>query len=61
MVLSTRNFEYALQLQSAKNDLFSLIETSQKCIHALRLYLTHFTEQGCINILQVCLNLFSSL
>ena len=34
MTLSTWNFEYALQLQSNKNDMFSLFETSNAFIDA---------------------------
>ena len=46
MIPSTLNFEYALQLHSMKNNIFSLCETSNAFIHAFCHTKIHFQHSG---------------
>ena len=48
-ILSTPNFEYALQLQSTKNNMFLLCETSNALLMLFAIPKSIFISQDCLN------------
>ena len=55
MILSTRNFEYALQLQSTKTIFYSFSETCNAFIDAFCYSKIHFHQSGPFKLIKIML------